>query len=131
MKITHHLGGPYQRLTAPRYETQKIDIVMPVYNKLEYRHDYSIISGCFWNRDYWDEINEVDGNVSDGYSIKYKPKIVGDEPERSPRSGNEEDAYQPPQPTVPCLNIKVIIPFKHHNNFWRSLDLPLGSLDKL
>ena len=45
MKITLHLGGPYQRLTAPRYETQKIDIVMPVYNKLEYRHDYSIISG--------------------------------------------------------------------------------------
>ena len=74
---------------------------------------------------YRGEIDDVDGNASDGKSFNYKPKIVGEAPERYPRPENEGNADQPLQPPVPSLNVEVIIPVKHHSNFWSSLDLPL------
>ena len=56
-------------------------IVMPMYNLLEYSQDYSMTSGSLWNY-YTDEIDDVDDNVSDSKSFKYKTKIVGKTPQR-------------------------------------------------
>ena len=85
---------------------------------LEYSQNYSMISGSLWNC-YRDEIDDIDDNASDGKSFKYKTKIVGNTRERP---GKEVDANRPP---VPSLNVKVTIPLKYLNNFWRSLNLPL------
>ena len=51
---------------------------MPMYNLLEYSHNYSRISGRLWNnyRDKTDDF-EVNDSVTDGKSFKYKPKILG------------------------------------------------------
>ena len=97
---------------------EDLDIVMPMYNLLEYSQNYSMTSGSLWNY-YKHEIDDVDDNASDGKSFRYKTKIVGNTQERP---GNEEDENRS---SVPTLNVEVTIPVKYISNFWRSLDLPL------
>ena len=71
------------------------DIVMPMYNLLEYSQNYSITSRSLWNY-YRDEIDGIDCNAADSKSFKYKTKIMGKSPEQT---GNEGDADRPPAPT--------------------------------
>ena len=52
---------------------EDLSIVMPMYNLLDYSQNYSKTSGSLWNY-YRDEIDNVDDNVSDGKSFKYKTK---------------------------------------------------------
>ena len=54
---------------------------MPMYNLLEYSHNYSITSGSLWNY-LREEIVDVDNKASDGKSFKYETKIVGKTPQR-------------------------------------------------
>ena len=60
-----------------------LDILMPVYNLLEYSKNYSKTSGSLWNyyRDELsDETNDDDGtnkNVINSKSFKYKTSITG------------------------------------------------------
>ena len=89
---------------------EDLDIVMSIYNLLEYSKNYSILSGNLWNY-YRDEIEDINDNLSDGKSFKYKTKIVGNAPAIS---GNEGDENWPP---VPSLNVDVTIPLKHLSNF--------------
>ena len=56
-------------------------MVMPMCNLLEYSQNYSMTAASLWNC-YRDEIDDVDDNISDGKSFKYKTKIVGKTPER-------------------------------------------------
>ena len=63
---------------------------MSMYNLLEYSQDYSMTSGSLCNY-YRDEIHDVDDNVSDDNSFKYKTKIVGKTP---------QIPEQPPQPPL-------------------------------
>ena len=42
-----------------------LDIVMPIYNLLEYSQNYSMTSESLWNY-YRDEIDDVYDNASDG-----------------------------------------------------------------
>ena len=56
-------------------------MVMPMCNLLEYSQNYSMTAGSLWNC-YRGEIDDVDDNISDGKSFKYKTKIVGKTPER-------------------------------------------------
>ena len=60
-----------------------IDIVMPMYNLIEYSDNYSKISGSFWQY-YRDEPND---NLEDSESFKSKIKITG----KTPAAGNEND----------------------------------------
>ena len=53
-----------------------LDIVMPMYNLLEYSQNCSMISGIFWNS-YRDEIDDVDDNTSVVKSFECKTKMVG------------------------------------------------------
>ena len=48
---------------------EDVDIVMPIYNLLEYIQRFYMISGNLWNY-YRDEIDDVDDNASDGKSFK-------------------------------------------------------------
>ena len=63
---------------------EDLDIVMSMYDLLEYSQNYSMISGRLWNY-YRDKINDVDDNASDDKSFKYKTKTAGKTPERPPR----------------------------------------------
>ena len=38
------------------------DVIIPMYNLLEYSDNYSMISGSFWNY-YRDEINDFDNEI--------------------------------------------------------------------
>ena len=53
---------------------EDLDIVMPMYNLLEYSQNYSMTSGSLWNY-YRDKIDDVDDNASDGKSFEYKTKM--------------------------------------------------------
>ena len=51
------------------------NMVMPMYNLLEYSQNFSMTSENVWNY-YRDETDDVDDNASDGKSFKYKTKIL-------------------------------------------------------
>ena len=96
---------------------EDLDIVMPMYNLLEYSKNYEKTSGSFFNY-YRDEPNEV--NVGDGdnaihisirnsKSFDYKTKIVGT---------LGDDVLQKE-------DVTIAIPLKYLDNCWRNLDIPL------
>ena len=87
---------------------EDLDIVMPMYNLLEYSQNYSwMTSGSLWNY-YRDEIDDVDDNASNGKSLKYKTRIVGKTPQRPAQPDKDQDGNQEPQPPVPALNLKSL-----------------------
>ena len=81
---------------------QDIDIVMPMYNLIEYSDNYSKTSGSLWQY-YKDEPND---NLANSESFKSRVKIAGN----NPAGGNTKD-------------LKIIIPLKYLSNFWRTLDV--------
>ena len=81
-----------------------IDIVMPMYNVIEYSDNYSKISGSLWQY-YKDEPND---NIADSESFKSKVKITG----KTRNNGNTKD-------------VEIIVPLKYLSNFWRTLEMPL------
>ena len=96
---------------------EDLDIVMPMYNLLEYSKNYEKASGSLFNY-YRDEpnedtVDEDDGDVNisirNSKSFNYKAKIVG-----SLAAGELEKD-----------DVEIAIPLKYLGNFWRSLDIPL------
>ena len=81
-----------------------IDIVMPLYNLLEYSDNYAKTSGGLWQY-YRDEPND---NLEDSESFKSKIKITG----KTPNDDNEKD-------------VEIMVPLKYLSNFWRTLEMPL------
>ena len=103
---------------------EDLNIFIPIYDPLEYSQNYSMTSRSLWNY-YRDEIDDVDDNVSDGKSFKYKTKIVEKILEQTPQHPDGTQPPRPQQPPVPTLNVEVTIALKYLGNFWRFLDLPL------
>ena len=68
---------------AEIFYRQDIDIVIPMYNLIEYSDNYAKISGSLWQH-YRDE---PDDNLADSESFKSKIKITG----KTPDDGNEKD----------------------------------------
>ena len=83
-----------------------LDVVMPMYNLLEYSKNYRKTTGSLWNY-YRDE--PVDPLSTNSESFKYKTNILGKTPE-------DNDSL---------TNTKIVIPLKHFSNFWRVLSIPL------
>ena len=83
---------------------QDIDIVMPMYNLIEYSDNYSKTSGSLWQY-YKDEPND---NLANSESFKSKVKITGN----TPAGGNTKD-------------VKIIVPLKYLSNFWRTREMLL------
>ena len=81
-----------------------IDIVMPLYNLLEYSDNYAKTSGGLWQY-YRDEPND---NLEDSESFKSKIKITG----KTPNDDNEKD-------------VEIMVPLKYLKIFWRTLEMPL------
>ena len=83
---------------------QDIDIVMPMYNLIEYSNNYSKTSGSLWQY-YKDEPND---NLANSESFKSKVKITGS----TPAGGNTKD-------------VKIIAPLNYLSNFWKTLEMLL------
>ena len=81
-----------------------IDIVMTMYNLIEYSDNYARTSGSLWKY-YRDEPNN---NLDDSESFKFKVKITG----KTPAADNEKD-------------VEIMVPLKYLSDFWRTLELPL------
>ena len=90
-----------------------IDIVMPMYNLVEYSDNYAKTTGKLWQYckdipalNANDEITRfTGGNTTD--SFKLKAKITGE-------TGNNG-----------TKDVEIIVPLKYLSNFWRTLEMPL------
>ena len=81
---------------------------MPMYKLIEYSGNYSDTSWSFWQF----KRDEIEGNnnlsVDNLSSFKYKPNIIGDLIKAWTRN-----------------RVKIVVPLRYLNNFWRSLEIPL------
>ena len=92
---------------------ENLDIVMPMYNLIEYSDNYQDSSATLYQykRDEppeADAIANLTANTSS--SFKYKIKLLGD-----PVVAN----------SVARRNVKIVVPLKYLSNFFRSLEIPL------
>ena len=81
-----------------------VDIVMPMYNLIEYSDNYVKTTGSLWQ--YFRD--EPDDNIEDSESFKSKIKITG----KTPDDDNEKD-------------VEIMVPLKYLSNFWRTLEMSL------
>ena len=91
---------------------EDLDNVMPMYNLIEYSKNYSKTSGSLWNY-YMDESNDgakgnINYSIKDSKSFDYKTSITG-----KLECNNE------------TKDVKIVVPLKHSNKFWRTLVTPL------
>ena len=96
---------------------EDLDIVIPMYNLLEYSKNYEKTSGSLFNcyrdepKDHaeGDGANAINISIRNSKSFNYKAKIVG-----SLADGELERD-----------DVEIAIPLKYLGNLWRSLDIPL------
>ena len=89
------------------------DIVMPMYNLIEYSDNYPKTTGSLWQyckdipaRDDNDEIAAFDANnLTD--SFRFKAKITGETGDNGTK------------------DVEIMVPLKYLSNFWRTLEMPL------
>ena len=96
---------------------ENLDIVMPIYNLIEYSDNYQDSSATLYQykRDEAPEDDAVaDLTADNSDSFKYKIKLLGDIPQL------DADAVG-----VGRLNVKVVVPLKYLSNVFRSLEMPL------
>ena len=92
-----------------------IDIVMPMYNLIEYSDNYAKTTGSLWqyckdvparNANANDAITEfTEGNLTDPFNFKLK--ITG-------KTGNGG-----------TKDVEIMVPLKYLSNFWRTLEMSL------
>ena len=85
-----------------------IDIVMPMYNLIEYSDNYAKTTGSLWQYFRDDDGDGDDVDIEDSKSFKSKEKITG----KTPNNDNEKD-------------VEAMVPLKYLSNFWRTLEMPL------
>ena len=117
-KVIFKICAPFTKCISEINNTQidnakDIDIVMPMYNLIEYSDNYAKTTGSLWQyckdipaRDANDEITEFRrGNTTD--SFKFKVKITG-------QTGDDG-----------TKDVEIMVPLKYLSNFWRTLEMPL------
>ena len=109
LKIMHHLSVVFQNFA------EDLDVVMPMYNLLEYSKNYRKTTGSLWNY-YKDEPNSStdDDNITHSIlnpeSIDYKANFMENGVTNNNLTKND---------------VKVVVPSKHLSNFWKSLNVSL------
>ena len=91
-----------------------IDIVMPMYNLIEYSDNYSKTSGSLWQ--YCKDIPAVNNNgdivdfngANTAVSFNFKAKIIG----QGDNNGRKD-------------NVEKMVSLKYLRNFWRTCEMPL------
>ena len=95
-----------------------LDIVMPIYNLLEYSKNYSKTTGSLWNY-YKDEPNNPPRNnynpdpITNSASFKYKISTTG-----KTSNANQENGVNTDQENTKIKkNLNIVVPLKHLSNF--------------
>ena len=83
-----------------------IDIVMPMYNLIEYSDNYAKTTGSLWQFFRYEPV--PDDDIEDSESFKFKKKITG----KTPNDDNKKD-------------VEIMVPLKYLSNFWKILEIPL------
>ena len=112
---------------------EDLDVVMPMYNLLEYSKNYRKATGSLWNY-YRDETNNPPLNddhpltvnynadpITNSESFKHKSNITG----KTSNANQENGENTEQENTKTKKNLEIDVPLKHVSNFWRSLDMPL------
>ena len=106
-----------------------LDIVIPMYNLLEYSKNYRKTIGSLYNY-YRDELsNDADDNnfdnikVANSNTFKYQNKITG----TTYNVDADVDGYDVNKNGK--QEIELAIPLKYLGNFWRALNIPLISCE--
>ena len=86
---------------TPVDNAKDIDIVMPMYNLIEYSDNYAKTTGSLWQY-FRDEPND---DIESSELFKSKIKITGETPD----DDNEKD-------------VEIMVPLKYLSNFWRTLE---------
>ena len=95
------------------YTAENLDIVMPMYNLIEYLDNYQDSSATLYQykRDEPPEANAIDDlTVDNSNSFKYKVSLLG-----NPVVADN----------IAKRIVKVVVPLKYLSNFFRSLEMPL------
>ena len=105
-------------------DADDLDIVMPMYNLLEYSKNYRKTIGSLYNY-YRDELtndnndNCANRNVVNSEAFKYKNKITGNTYNVDAGTQGYDVNKNGTQ------EIELAIPLKYLGNFWRALNIPL------
>ena len=95
---------------------EDLDVVMPMYNLLEYSKNYRKTTGSLWNY-YRDQPSNPLSTNSE--SFKYKTSITGN----TYNVDDDDDNYDANK--VGKKETEIVIPLKHLGNFWGTWNLPL------
>ena len=104
-------------MTNMSIQQKNLDIVMPMYNLIEYSDNYQDSSAtlCQYKRDKPPEDDAVaDLTADNSDSFKYKIILLGN-----------IDQVNPDAAGVGRLNVKVVLPLKYLSKFFISLEMPL------
>ena len=116
-KVIFKNCAPFTNCTSEINNTQidnakDIDIVIPMYNLIEYRDNYVKTTGSLWQyckdipaRNNNQIVNFAADNLTD--SFNFKVKIKG-----QTRNNGTKD-------------VEIMVPLKYLSNFWRTLEMPL------
>ena len=94
---------------------EDLDVVMPMYNLLEYSKNYRKTASSLWNY-YRDEpsstigANNITHSIFNSKSSDYNANFMENGVTHNNLTKND---------------VKVAVPLKHLSNFWRHLDIPL------
>ena len=96
---------------------ENLDVIMPMYNLLEYSDNYADSSGSLdqFKRDESpvnDNNNLLNVALENSVSFKYKVSLLG---KATDTDGNDRS----------LKNTKMVLPLKYLSNFFRSLEMPL------
>ena len=92
------------------------DVVMPIWNLLEYGKNYRKTTGSLWIYSRDEPSNPLSSNFE---SFKYKTSITGN----TSNVGDGEGGYDADK--VGKNETKIVVPLRHLSNFWRTLNVPL------
>ena len=91
-----------------------LDIIMPMYNLIEYSNNYSNTSGSLWqfkrDKQNMNSGNPANVTIDDSTSFKYKSSFF------KPLTAADNGVFK---------DVKIAVPLKYLSNFWRSLEMPL------
>ena len=109
-------------------DSDDLDIVMPMYNLLEYSKNYKKIIGSLYNY-YRDELTNDENNnfanigLINSNAFKYKNKIIGN----TYNVAAAVEGYDVNKNGT--KDIELAIPLKYLGNFWRALNIRLNSYE--
>ena len=109
-------------------DAENLDIVMPMYNLLEYSKNYRKTMGSLYNY-YRDELsndnnnNFANRNVVNSNTFKYKNKITGNTYKVAAGAAGHDPNK------IGKQDVEIVIPLKYLGNFLRALNMPLISCE--